>query len=271
MRVSEFENYHGRRFNTQAVAVFLVAMVFTIGAEANRKINIPASGGLSLTNPSGVDVTFNVSCKDKNGAAVLTLANEKLNAGKSMTYGKPQGQACANNTTGTSPSGSINGITKCHSPMGIDHTVAANFCASGYHICSIPEYAASKGSADPYSVSGMLQTPSGTWSAYTYDPGTMTNTWQNFTGSSQRYAYADGMSYDYKCATSANGGGEVADRCSAYTSIDTMNGTAPTQVWDVLCCSNYQGIAQCQVEINTSATPAAGHLISPQFMGGKAF
>lgn len=245
------------------ILFFILSVAFS--AQAGRKVSIPSEGSLKLTNPSAVAVSFDLVCKSAAGSTILNQTGQTLAAGATSTFGYVPGQECANGASPSTPSGTqpLNGMKSCALPgmNFIPVTQAATLCGQGYHLCTISEYAANRNGAYVY---GTLSPGSGTWSAWIYN-GTEYE-WQDLTGTTDRTPSAGGMSNE-KCSPSA-GGASPVDYCNAYSTMDPMSPTNPVSTISALCCPNTVGhFAHCTVEIHT----VGGHLISPQFMGGKAF
>ncbi len=258
----------------------ILSLMFVISATGwARKVNIPSDGTLKLINPSAVQVTYNVTCKNATGQTVLQRTADTLAAGNSAQVGTPLGaNECGANATkyaGMSPGmpAPINGMVQCsNNPTptpSIPYTQAANLCGAGYHVCTIAEFGANRNGAN-MGIYGMLDPGPGQWSRYTWDPLLMQNVWRTETGTSAYFP--SGSSMMGQCASgpatnSTTPSGTVVTGCDTYQSVDMMSN--PMTITSAMCCSNTVGMAQCQVEI-TNSDPTA-HLISPQFMGGKAF
>lgn len=232
-----------------------------------RKVDIPISHGqLILSNPTSQNVSYNLICKDRNGATALNETSQSLLAGKTREIGHTVGaSSCSAGKSQNIVTGGLNGMSVCYDMMGSVYTSAASYCGTGFHVCSIQDVHNNKGTASSSSMWGYVQVPSA-WSSRTWDGSNYV--WQNNTSSSH-YASMDSMGMqDYRCATGTSGSGTVITGCFTNPTTDPMT-MSPAHISSVMCCSDIGSISHCQVDITSTSEDA--YLISPQFMGGKAF
>jgi hypothetical protein len=240
----------------QTALLFILIITSAFSAQA-RKVTIVGEGMIKLVNPTAAGVNFNISCKDKTGATSVTATTDSIDAGKSKVYGvQVSAGPCVPshnaNSVFSDPSGYVNGMVKCAktAAMYIDASAARGLCASGYRMCTMPEFLANKGSAS--TLRGMVS--AATFSAST-DSGT---TWTDKSNTNDEYLYINDMMSSYRCSTGSNGSGSVHIGC------ESRMGTSGVE--QTYCCPMIV-VDQCTVEI----TSPAGHLISPQFKGGSPF
>jgi hypothetical protein len=226
----------------------------------SRTISIPMSEGkVNLINPSSVTVNYSVVCKDKTGATQINLTSQSLSTGTSTTVGTAPGSECAGTWIINSNSATLkNGMVQCQDPAMGNASVASagSKCGANYHTCTLAEYSSNHPGTHPMGISGLLSPGVATWSYNSMG-------WNDVT---------DGIATFYPKASNMGSGvanGSSGSGLIANTSYDTIS--MSPNVSSVMCCPNLSAGSHCQVNINMSTTPAAGHLISPQFNGGKGF
>jgi hypothetical protein len=243
------------RASLVGITVFsFVCIACLVAFAANRKVGITAqSGSLKLVNTSSQTVTYNLTCFDSTGTQLFSSNALTLASKNSETLGSSGTPTCqvgyVVNTDMSFPTihgcgaGSLYGLT--------DYSSAAASCGSGYHLCTLSEWASQNAGigTDGFLDESSLQTTFG----LTTDYGA---TWETETKGTDR-PQANWTS-DYQVIT-----GPGTDSGTIYQMVTTTTGDNMA-----ICCPDGGGgtLDSCDVEIT-----AGGHLSSPQFKGGAAF
>lgn len=234
---------------------------FASAADRSVSIAVP-DGKLVLVNGSDVAVTYTVECFDRiTGSNILTGASGvTLTAKKDASY--ESAGTCSGGVASTYKS--PQNVVAC--PGSVSFSGAAALCGPASNLCTynelvsrgvtslqnFPHYYVFAPSADPFYMTydswmkGYPQVASGVGKIYS--EGTYTN---------------KGNSSNQRCSnTMGSVGTDGIGSCVAIDKNMTSSGA--------LCCPTNNGFKSCKVTI-LSATPASGHLQSPQFKGGASF
>ncbi|MCB0391278.1 MAG: hypothetical protein KDD58_08305 [Bdellovibrionales bacterium] len=239
---------------------FLTTLLFIITEPsfAGRKVVIPVEGPLKLNNTSNTTVTYNISCKDKNGTVIapLTAMGQTLSVGAftSVVSSNGGGLCAAGFDEYTVGGGASSQMKRCYNSSPIAFSSVDSFCSSIAHVCTLEDVASLKGATNN-SYDSAAFVSNGNWSFYNG------SAWTNYTGNSSNFAYAKfDHTINMKFSNDHNGTGSVTFNDSGWVDVSTNT------VSNVFCCSPYSDISQCEVEITSD-----GYLSSTQFNGGKPF
>lgn len=250
-----------RKTSTFVVLILLAAL----SAWAGRKVTIPIQGGLTLTNTSNASVTYNLTCKDKDGAHIPALAK----TGETLTAGKTavplSSSFCAAGKTEITIDGFAPQMKSCEGSFSNFANALTNACSPNHTPCTITEFISYKGTANSSGTMVHMRAPTdGTWSIYGSFHPTYTDGWTDVSDGNNTY-YASAKIGNYSIGIIADGltGSGNSDSTYEYYRSDSAS-----SLNSLLCCGAASGTpTQCEVEI----TSGTGHLSSPQFLGGKAF
>lgn len=239
------------------IALFLLAISFVLAAEAGRKATIPVDGILKVVNTSTSSVTFNYTCKDSAGTPIglLTANSQVLVPGGTQTIlNAGSGGSCGVGWSEATITGALPTMKRCTSSPVPFASAQTNACATNWQMCTLAEVIAQHGTATGSMPGGAFQV-SGTWSYYNG------STWTDYTGNTTDYGIT-------KFDTSASGKFGLG-ASGAGGNFPDMGWTQPiaNSIGEVLCCQIGGNPTLCEIDI----TSAAGHLSSPNFLGGKAF
>lgn len=228
--------------------LFSLILLSTLSAWADRSVSIlPAGTSVVISNPSQVNLNYNLTCYQGNGSSYLNN-NYSLNTNQTQSHSiVGSATACAETVQQTYD----NNMARCFISTPQSYATAITACSAGFHVCTLDEWQANQGSW-PTTDAAWLDI--GGMTSYSFYNGT----WIDYLTSSMM-PVTSGVATE-KISTGSMGAG------TQYNKVYRMT-TGGTSSMTMCCGTPVVGHSSCKITV----TGNSGHLICPDFKAGTPF